>query len=154
LATVSSDAKAAAARDAGADHLINYKRDDVVAAVKQITGDAGVDRIVDVDFGGNLPVSLQIIKPHGTLASYATRGEPEPKVPFRALMVKNLTVLGVLVYTMPEPAKSAAMAEITRALEEGALRPLIGARLPLARAAEAHTAVEQGTIIGNVVLQV
>jgi NADPH2:quinone reductase len=153
LATVSSDAKAAAARDAGAEQVINYKRDDVVAAVKQITGDAGVDRIVDVDFGGNLPVSLQIIKPHGTLASYATRGDPEPKVPFRALMVKNVTVLGVLVYTMPESAKSAAMADVTRALQAGALRPLIGARLPVARTAEAHTAVERGTIIGNVVLQ-
>lgn len=153
LATVSSDAKAAAARDAGADHVINYKSDDVVAAVKDLTRDAGVDRIVEVDFGGNLPVSLQIIKPYGTLASYATRGDPEPKVPFRALMVKNVTVLGVLVYTMPESAKAAAMAEITRALEEGALRPLVGARLPLARAADAHTAVERGTIIGNVVLQ-
>lgn len=153
LATVSSDAKAAAARDAGADHIINYKSDDVVAAVKDLTRDAGVDRIVEVDFGGNLPVSLQIIKPYGTLASYATRGDPEPKVPFRALMVKNVTVLGVLVYTMPESAKAAAMAEITRALEEGALRPLVGARLPLARAADAHTAVERGTIIGNVVLQ-
>jgi NADPH2:quinone reductase len=152
LATVSSDAKAAAARDAGADHIINYKTEDVVVAVQQLTQAAGVDRIVEVDFGGNLPVSLQIVKPYGTIASYATRGDPEPKVPFRALMVKNITVLGILVYTMPESAKAAAMADITRALAEGALRPLVGARLPLAQAAEAHAAVEQGTIIGNVVL--
>jgi len=153
LATVSSDAKAAAARDAGADHTINYRSDDVVAVVQELTQHAGVDRIVEVDFGGNLPISLQIVKPDGTIASYATRGEPEPKVPFRALMVKNITVHGILVYTMPESAKTAAMADITRALAEGALRPLIGQRLPLHRAAEAHTAVEQGTLIGNVVLQ-
>jgi len=153
LATVSSDAKAAAARDAGADHIVNYKTDDVVAVVRHLTHDAGVDRIVEVDFGGNLPVSLQIVKPDGIIASYATRGEPEPKVPFRALMVKNITVLGILVYTMPESAKAAAMADATRALQARALRPLIGARLPLAGAAEAHTAVERGTIIGNVVLQ-
>ena len=63
LATVSSDAKAAVARDAGADHIINYKTHDVVADVRRLTGDAGVDRIVDVDFGGNLPTSLQILKP-------------------------------------------------------------------------------------------
>ena len=100
-------AKAAVARDAGADHTINYKTDDVVAEVQQLTQGTGVDRIVEVDFGGNLPVSLQIIKPHGTIASYATRGEPEPKVPFRALMLKNVTVHGVLVYTMPEFAKAA-----------------------------------------------
>jgi NADPH2:quinone reductase len=151
LATVSSDAKAAAAREAGADHIINYRTDDVVAVVNQLTG-AGVDRIVDVDFGGNLAISLQIVKPGGTIASYATRGDPEPKVPFRSLMVKNITVHGVLVYTMPESAKAAAMADTTRALEAGALRPLVGARLPLDRIAEAHTAVERGAIIGNVVL--
>jgi NADPH2:quinone reductase len=144
LATVSSEAKAAAARDAGADHTINYKTDDVVAVVQHLTQSAGVDRIVEVDFGGNLPTSLQIVKLHGTIASYATRGDPEPKVPFRALMLKNITVHGILVYTMPEPAKAAAMADVTRALREGALRPLIGARLPLDRIADAHAAVERG----------
>jgi NADPH:quinone reductase len=152
MATVSSDAKAAAARDAGADHIINYKTDDVVAGVRHLTQGAGVERIVEVDFGGNLPVSLQVVKLHGTIASYATRGDPEPKVPFRSLMVKNITVHAILVYTMPEWAKAAAMTDVTRALEEGALRPLIGARLPLDRVAEAHSAVERGTIIGNVVL--
>jgi NADPH:quinone reductase len=152
MATVSSDAKAAAARDAGADHIINYKTDDVVAGVRHLTQGAGVERIVEVDFGGNLPVSLQVVKLHGTIASYATRGDPEPKMPFRSLMVKNITVHAILVYTMPEWAKAAAMTDVTRALEEGALRPLIGARLPLDRVAEAHSAVERGTIIGNVVL--
>ena len=93
--------------DAGADHTINYKTQDVVAEIQRLTNQVGIDRIVDVDFGGNLPVSLQIIKPHGTIASYASRGDPEPKVPFRALMTKNVTVLGVLVYTMPEAAKVA-----------------------------------------------
>jgi NADPH:quinone reductase len=152
VATVSSDAKAATAREAGADHTINYKTDDVAAAVRGLTGDAGVDRIVEVDFGGNLATSLQVVKLQGTIASYATRGEAEPKVPFRALMVKNVTVRAILVYTMPESAKAAGTNDVTRALEQGALRPLIGARLPLARIAEAHTAVERGSVIGNVVL--
>jgi NADPH2:quinone reductase len=152
VATVSSDAKAATARDAGADHTINYRTEDVVAAIHRLTGDAGVERIVEVDFGGNLPTSLQIVKLHGTIASYATRGEAEPKVPFRALMVKNVTVRAILVYTMPESAKAAGIADVTRALEQGALRPLIGARMPLERVAEAHTAVERGSIIGNVVI--
>jgi NADPH2:quinone reductase len=152
LATISSADKAAAAREAGADHTINYKTEDVVAEVRRLTSDAGVERIVDVDFGGNLTTSLQVVKLHGTIASYATRGDPEPKVPFRTLMVKNVTIRPILVYTMPESAKASAAADVTRALEEGALRPLIGARLPLDRIAEAHTAVEQGTVIGNVVI--
>jgi NADPH2:quinone reductase len=152
LATVSSDVKGALAVESGADHTINYKTQDVVAEIMRLTNGQGVERIVDVDFGGNLPVSLQIIRMHGTIASYASRGDPEPKVPFRVLMTKNVTVHPILVYTMPESAKIAGMAEVTRALEEGALRPFIGARLPLDSIAEAHMAVEQGSIIGNVVL--
>jgi NADPH2:quinone reductase len=153
IATVSSDDKARVARESGADHTIDYKAQDVVAEIKRLTQDTGVDRVVDVDFGGNLPVTLQIVKLHGTIASYASRGDQEPRVPFRALMQKNIDIHPILVYTMPESAKAAGQADVTRALVEQALRPVIGARLPLERIAEAHSAVERGSIIGNVVLQ-
>jgi NADPH2:quinone reductase len=153
IATVSSDEKARVARESGADHTIDSKTQDVVAEVKRLTHDAGVNRVVDVDFGGNLPVTLQIVKLHGAIASYASRGDQEPKLPFRALMQKNIDVHPILVYTMPESAKAAGQADVTRALEEHALRPVIGARLLLERIAEAHTLVERGSIIGNVVLQ-
>jgi NADPH2:quinone reductase len=152
IATVSSEQKAGEAREVGADHVINYRAQDVVAEIKRLTDDAGVDRIVEVDFGGNLPVSLQIIKLHGVIAAYATRGNPEPKVPFRALMQKNALVRPILVYTMPESAKAAGAADVTRALASGALQPRIGAWLPLEQIADAHAAVERGAIIGNVVL--
>lgn len=153
VTTISSEDKAAVARAAGAHHVVNYRTEDVPAAVRRLVGAHGVDRVVDVDFGGNLATSLQVIGPNGVLASYASRGEPEPKLPFRALMQKNVTVHAILVYSMAESAKAAAMADVTRALEEGALRPVIGARLPLERIAEAHTAVEHGSVIGNVVLE-
>jgi NADPH2:quinone reductase len=153
LATVSSEAKAAAARAAGADETINYRSEDVGEAIKRLTDGAGVDRIVDVDFGGNLSTTISALKPGGVVASYATRGEPEPKVPFRALMVKNLVVRAILVYTMPEAAKTAALQDITRALESGALRPVIGQHLRLDDIAQAHTDVERGAVIGNTVLR-
>jgi NADPH2:quinone reductase len=152
LTTVSSDAKAAVARSAGADHVLNYQTDDVAAAVQQLTDRQGVHRVVEVDFGGNLPINLQVTRPAGVIAGYASRGDPEPKLPFRAFMVKNVVIQPILVYSMPESAKVSGMADVTRALEVGALRPIIGARLPLASIAEAHSAVERGTIIGNVVL--
>ena len=152
IATISSDEKASEAREVGADHVVNYRAQDVVAEIKRLTGDVGVDRIVEVDFGGNLPVSLQIIKADAVIASYATRGNAEPKVPFRALMTKNVLVRGILVYTMPEAAKEAGARDVTRALQEGALRPRIGERMPLDRIADAHAAVERGAVIGNVVL--
>jgi NADPH2:quinone reductase len=152
IATVSSDEKAREAREAGADHIVNYRTQDVVAEIKHLTQGVGVDRIVEVDFGGNLPVSLQIIKLHGVIAGYATRGNAEPKVPFRALMQKNAVVRPIRVYTMPESAKAAGAADVTRALSEGALKPRIGARMPLEKVADAHVAVEHGDVIGNVVL--
>ena len=136
----------------GADHVVNYRTQDVVAEIKRLTGDAGVDRIVEVDFGGNLAVSQQIVKPQGTIAGYASRGDPEPKVAFRALMVKNVVVRPILVYTMPETAKVSGAADVNRALEEGALKPRIGKRMPLEQIADAHVAVEGGAVIGNVVL--
>jgi NADPH2:quinone reductase len=55
---------------------------------------------------------------------------------------------------MPESAKAAGAADVTRALEQGALKPRIGARMPLDQVADAHLAVERGSVIGNVVLMV
>ena len=153
LATVSSDAKAQAARSAGAAHTINYRQQDVAAEINRLTG-GGVDRVVDVDFGGNLQTTLQVLKPSGTVASYASRGDDKPSVPFRMFMFKNITVHAILVYTMAESAKTAAKADITQALRNGRLRPLITRRLPLERIAEAHAHVEQVASIGNTVLQV
>ncbi|MBV9356488.1 MAG: NADPH:quinone reductase [Chloroflexi bacterium] len=153
VATVSSELKARAARESGARHVVNYREQDVVAEVSRLTAQAGVDRVVDVDFGGNLATTLQIVKPNGTVASYASRGDEKPAVPFRQLMVKNVTVHAVLVYTMVESAKAAAARDITRALEQGALRPMIAQRLPLAEIADAHRHVERVSSIGNTVLE-
>lgn len=154
LATVSSEEKASAARAAGAAHTVNYREQDVAAEVARLSGGSGVDRVVDVDFGGNLATTIQVVKPNGSIASYASRGDQTPAVPFRQLMVKNVTVHAILVYTMAEAAKTAAAQDITRALEAGALRPAITSRLPLERIVEAHQHVERVSSIGNTVLQI
>jgi NADPH:quinone reductase len=154
ITTISSGAKTEAARAAGADHIVNYRAEDAAEAILRLTGGSGVDRVVEVDFGGNLATTLRVLKDGGAVAAYASRGAPEPTLPFRAFMAKNPTFRFVLVYSMPEPAKSAAMADITRALEQGALRPALGARFPLERLADAHAAVESWSVIGNVVVEV
>jgi NADPH2:quinone reductase len=153
LATISSEEKGDAALASGARHVINYREQDVAAEVLRLSG-SGVDRVVDVDFGGNLATTLQVVKPDGCIASYASRGDQAPAVPFRQLMVKNVTIHAILVYTMAESAKTAAAHDITRALEAGALRPLITSRLPLDRIVEAHQHVERVSSIGNTVLQI
>ncbi|MBI2156514.1 MAG: NADPH:quinone reductase [Candidatus Rokubacteria bacterium] len=154
IATVSSPAKAARAAAAGADHTVNYRTGDPAAEILALTGGAGVDRIVDVDFGGNLATSLKVVKVNGTIAAYASMGDAEPKLPFYALMTRNVTVRPVLIYTMPERAKDDAAADVVRLVEAGRLQHQIGARFPLARIVEAHEAQESGQVIGNIVVDV
>jgi NADPH2:quinone reductase len=154
IATVSSPEKAALAAAAGADHTVNYRTSDVAAEILALTGGAGVDRIVDVDFGGNLPASVKVIKTNGTIATYASMGEPEPKLPFYALMARNATVRPVLLYTMPERAKDEAARDIAHLVEAGRLIHVIGARFPLERIVEAHQAQESGKVTGNIVVDV
>lgn len=150
VATVSGPAKAEHARAAGADHVVNYRAEDVTARVRALTG--GVDRIVEVDLGVNLPVSIQVLKPAGTIAAYASVGKPMPELPYQAMMRNNLTVRVVLVYTMPDAAKAQAAADIARWVRDGKPVFAVAARVPLAGIVEAHRTVERGEKIGHVVL--
>ena len=153
LTTVSSDQKAEIAADAGADYVFNYKAENVVQRIADLPEGGGVDRIVEVEFGGNLPQSLEILKPNGVIASYASDAVMEPKVPFYALAYKSASVRFVLVFMMPEAAKQQAVGDITRWLEAGELRHYLARRLRLAEAAAGHEAMERG-VIGNLVLDI
>lgn len=154
IATVSSPQKAALAAAAGADQTLNYRTDDVIAEVLAATGGAGVDRIVDVDFGANLAVSVKVLRTNGTLATYASMADPEPKLPFYALMARNAAIRPVLIYTMPHGARDEATRDITHLVQAGRLMHVIGARFPLERVVEAHQAQESGTVTGNIVVDV
>ncbi len=81
-------------------------------------------------------------------------GEREPKLPFYALMAKNVTIRPVLIYTMPERAQDEGVADVLRLGEAGRLLHVIGARFPLARIVEAHEAQESGKVTGNIVVEV
>ena len=153
IATVSGDAKAADARQAGADVVLNYRTEDVAEQVLGLTGGQGVDRIVDVDFGGNLAVSERVLREAGTISPYSSSVR-EPALPYQALQRRNARIQFVLMYSMPEAAKRQASVDITAALEAGRLRHTIGARFPLAEIARAHEAQESGRVLGNVVVQI
>jgi NADPH:quinone reductase len=90
-----------------------------VQRLRDLTSGAGVDHIVEVDLAGNFTVSREVLRRNGVLAVYAAGVGPQPAVPlqFRA---SNVTVRFVLVYDMPEPAKHAAVQEITQLLTAAA----------------------------------
>jgi NADPH2:quinone reductase len=153
IATVSGEAKAAHALAGGADHAVNYRTGDPAAKILELTDGQGVDRIVEVDFGGNLPLTERVLAQSGAVASYASTGNREPTVVYQAFSRRNATFRLVLVYSMPLDAKADAVDDITDAIAEGALWHPVGARYALEDIAAAHEAQEQGAVMGNIVIE-
>lgn len=154
IATASNDEDRETCLSAGAHHVVNHRSDDVVAEIMAVTSGELVDRIVDVEFGGNLPTSIEVLRIGGTIAAYASTNVPEPTLPFFQMMYKDITIRCVIVYAMPEAAKGHAIADIKNALSTGALQHRIAHTLPLGQIAESSELVEQGTIRGAVVLTI
>ncbi|MHC8508276.1 MAG: NADPH:quinone reductase [Rhodospirillales bacterium] len=154
IATVSGPEKAAHAASAGADATVNYKQGDAIDAILEATGGCGVDRIVEVEFGGNLAQTRGVLKPNGIVAAYGSAAAPEPALPFYPMMFDAQTVRTVLVYILPKDARRAAAAGIADAAKDGALDCAIAAEYPLAQTAAAHEAVEAGVRLGAVIVTV
>ena len=152
IATVSSAAKAEQARLAGADLVINYKNEDVVARVMAFTGERGVNRVVDVDFGGNIDTTLKSMAMNSTIAVYATNGNRTPTVPMRELMEKCIAVRALVLFALPPPLLAAAQADITKWLTAGKRIHNVAAQFPLSETAQAHLAVEKGDKLGTVIV--
>ncbi len=153
IATVSSPAKADRARAGGADHVIDYRTQDVSARVRDLTGGAGVDHVVEVDLGGNLPATLASVRQNGSVAFYATKGNREPVLPAGLMMGLNLRVQGVYLPVSPHEARRRAQDDITRWIATGERGLSVAARFSLEDCAAAHEAVEAGDKVGTVVVE-
>jgi NADPH:quinone reductase len=152
IATVSSDTKAVQAQAAGADLVINYKSENVAAKALAFTAGRGVDRVVEVDFGGNLATTLKLMAMNSTIAIYATNGNRTPVAPVRELMEKCITVRALVLYALPWPLLAAAQADIGKWLAAGPRLHNIAAQYPLSETADAHLAVERGDKLGTVIV--
>jgi NADPH2:quinone reductase len=157
ITTVSSPEKAQLAAAAGADDVVNYRTQDVAAEVRKIVP-GGVDAIVEVSVARNADIDAQVIGMHGAVAIYADDGGASVTIPIRAMMGPNARWQFVLVYTEPNSAKGAAIEDINAAVADRGVKigPLAGLpvhHFPLAEAAKAHAAVEQGAV-GKVVIDV
>lgn len=152
IATVSSATKAEMARAAGADHTIDYKRENVGERVMAVTGKQGVDAVIELDIAANAKLLPNVLRPRGKVVVYGT-GAMEAALPLFFFLRNAITLQFIYVYELDAAERAAALGAITRALEAGTLATNIGATFPLADIVAAHEAVEQGNVLGNVVVR-
>jgi len=157
ITTVSSPEKANLAARAGADHVINYRQQDVVAEVRAIAPH-GVNTIVEVSPAVNAAVDAEVLARLGSVAVYANNGGNEVTVPVRPSMVPNVRWQFVLVYNAPDDWRARALDDVSAAVADRAARvgDEVGLPLhhyPLDQAAAAHAAVEDGAV-GKVIVDV
>ncbi len=151
ITTISSAEKAKAAQDAGADHTIDYKRDNVSEKVMDITGKRGVDAIIEMDLTANAKLIPGILRPKGSVIIYGTG--PEASLPAAFCLVNSIRLQFFLVYELDAGDRDRALSAINDALAAGKLLNRIAQpTYALADTAAAHEAVERGTL-GNVVVR-
>ena len=150
ITTVSSDAKAELARAAGADHVIDYKREDVAARVQALTG--GCDAVIELDLNSNARLIPGVLKPRGTVVVYGLTGA-EPQLPGPFCLQNAVTIRFVFVYELAREERERAVTSIGAMLEGSRLIHNVALAFPLAEIVAAHEAVESGKAAGNVVVR-
>ena len=152
ITTVSSPEKADFARAMGADGVVDYRREDAAAAILAATEGRGVERIVEVEFGGNLAQSRAVLRDGGVIAAYGSMAAPEPVLPYYPMMFAGVAVRMVLVYTLAPRLRAAGLGAL--AAWAGRLQHPVARRWPLEEAAAAHAFVESGARIGVVLVDI
>ena len=154
VATVGSDAKAELARSAGADHVVNYTTTDLVSGVEAAVGADAIDVVYDGVGASVYDDSLRLLRLRGAMVTFGNAsGAVEPKPPLH-LMGKSLWLtrpkLWDFIGTRSE--LDARAAEVLGWIASGDLEVRIGARLPLAEAAEAHRLLQGRSVAGKILL--
>ncbi len=150
IATASNNDDRLACLNAGAQAVVNHRQEDWSTEVIDIAG-GRVDRVIDVEFGANLPEVLKLIRTGGTIATYSSTQVREPQLPFLQMMFMDLTIRMVIVYAMPETAKQQAIEAITSGLQQS-MQHRVAAVLDLEETARAHELIESGNTRGCVLI--
>jgi NADPH2:quinone reductase len=153
--TVSTEEKAKAARDAGADEIIFYNKENFADATKRLTKDEGVQLIIDgvgkTTFAGNLEAAAR----RGTVVLFGSASGPADPISPNALQAKSLTVAGGSLgnYLLNRDELLYRANDVLNGIKEGWLKLRIDHVLPLAKAEEAHTLLETRKSIGKIILK-
>ena len=156
IATAGTVDKCAACEELGATRAINYRNEDFVDIVNDITGGRGADVILDMVAGPYVPRNQKCLALDGRLVTIALLGGAKAEVNFGLLMMKRQTFTGSTLRPQSVAAKAAIAEGLRREvwplLDSGQIAPVIQDNFDLREAAAAHAALEAGEHIGKYVL--
>ena len=118
------------------------------------TGGIGVDRVIEVEFGGNMAVNERILAERGIICSYASAAVPQALVTVSPRRARNMSIHFIFVYTISDAEKDAACNGIIRAVSEGHIRHRIADIIPLGELARAHREAERQSGTGHMVVEI
>jgi len=156
FATAGSDEKCRACEQLGAERAINYRTEDFVEIVKQVTQGRGVDLILDIVGGDYIARDLAALAVEGRLVVIGFMGGDTATIDFRRVLGRRLTITGSTL----RPRSPAEKGEIATALrwevwplvEQGVVKPIVYRTFPLEEAAAAHRLMESSEHVGKIVL--
>lgn len=154
IGTCGTDEKCALIKQLGCEHPVNYRREDFAARVKEISGGAGVDLVVESVGGDNFEPSLRCLKPRGVLITIGAASKQPAMVNAIELLANNWIVAGfhLFEYTRDLAATMQAIRELYQWLDENKLTVIVNHALPLEQAGKVHEMVEGRQTTGKVVL--
>ena len=152
ISTVSSAEKARIAEDCGANHVINYRTEDVAQQVRELTDGKGADRIVEVDAAANVKSLPGIIARDGLYVVYGS-GAADIPFAFGPMIAIGAAVRFFVVYELVPSVRERTVGALNSYLRAGVLKHAVAQTFNLDDIAAAHEAVESGTVVGNVVLR-
>ncbi|WFR78248.1 NAD(P)H-quinone oxidoreductase [Janthinobacterium rivuli] len=158
FATAGSDEKARACEALGAERGINYRTEDFVAVVKELTDGKGVDVILDMVGGDYLPREISCLADDGRIGLIAVQGGTKAELDLGTLLRRRLTVTGSTLRPRSVAFKAAIANHLRTTvwplIEAGKIKPVIYKTFPLEKANEAHALMEASTHVGKIMLQV
>jgi NADPH:quinone reductase-like Zn-dependent oxidoreductase len=148
LVTSGSDAKLARARQLGAAGGANYRTQDWVQEIRQLSGNEGPDAIIDSVGGKTFLQALDLLRSGGRIVNYGATTGPVKELVLRQIFWRQLTVLGA---TMGSPREFAAMLNF---YQQHGLKPVVDKVFPLAETAAAYRRMEDASQFGKIVLHI
>jgi NADPH2:quinone reductase len=158
FATAGSDEKCRACEALGAERAINYRTEDFVAVIKELTARKGVDVILDMVGGDYVPRELKCLAPDGRLSLIAFLGGSTATLDMSDILYRRLTITGSTLRPRSVEYKTEVAQALTQKVwplvESRTIKPVIHATFPLSQAADAHRLMESSTHVGKIVLRV